>query len=43
MELEAGGSVLLSDRTYAYTSYTRAFRTDVHDHWRVDAGVRFSF
>ncbi|MGP1575330.1 autotransporter outer membrane beta-barrel domain-containing protein [Selenomonas sp.] len=43
MELEAGGSVLLSDRTYAYTSYTRSFRTDVHDHWRVDAGVRFSF
>lgn len=43
MELEAGGSVLLSDRAYAYTGYTRSFRTDVHDHWRVDAGVRFSF
>ncbi len=43
LELEAGGSVLLSEKAYAYTSYTRSFNTDIHNNWRIDAGVRFSF
>lgn len=43
LDLELGGSVMLSDNTYFYANYTKTFSTERNKQWRVDAGLRVSF
>ena len=43
IDLEVGGSLLLSRNTYLYGTYTRNFGADLSSKWRIDAGIRFSF
>ena len=42
-EWQIGGNVKMSDNSYFYATYEKAFGGDAALDWRVDAGMRFSF